>query len=432
MSYRILLPVLLFIAAPARGQPAEAPQFDRWFTSGTLRVDYHHGGTAKGEKVSVDGVYREGPWPGSRTHLTDSPDYGKYRFRVVDDATGASLFEQGFSTLFGEWQTTDEAKEVTRVFHETVRFPEPRGPVRLEILSRNRKGALQSVFVQRIDPASHLVRESPRRPEVTLLDLHEGAPMATCLDVVIVADGYAPRHDEKARRDLARYAAVLLETPPFDRYRDRICIRGVLPGASASGPDEPRKRIFQGPPAGTTFNTFDSPRYLTTVDNKALRDLAGLVPYDTIYVMVNSSRYGGAGIYNFFSIFVSDNEYDEYVFIHEFGHGFVGLGDEYYSSSVAYSDFYPRGVEPWEPNVTAILQGAQQVKWKDRLTPGVPLPTPEEDRYAGVVGVFEGAGYSAKGLYRPALDCKMFSKKRLDFCPVCMDAVEMLIQQFTE
>ncbi len=148
--------------------------------------------------------------------------------------------------------------------------------------------------------------------------------------------------------------------------------------------------------------------------------------------MVNSSRYGGAGIYNFFSIFVADNEYDEYVFIHEFGHGFAGLGDEYYTSSVAYSDFYPRGVEPWEPNVSAALKGPERVKWKALLTPDIPLPTPEKEEFGDKVGVFEGAGYSAKGLFRPALDCKMFSKKRKDFCPVCMAAVEAMLSFYTE
>jgi hypothetical protein len=282
-----------------------------------------------------------------------------------------------------------------------------------------------------LDPASHLVRKPPAK-ETATLDLHLPTTPSHCLDVVIIADGYEKRHATKARRDLERYTQVLLETPPFDRYKDSICVRGVLPVATGTGPDEPRKALFAAPPAGTTFNTFDSARYLTTVDNRALRNLAGTVPYDTIFVMVNSSRYGGAGIYNFFSIFVADNEYDEYVFIHEFGHGFAGLGDEYYSSSVAYSDFYPRGVEPWEPNVTAALTGPERVKWRALLTPDVPLPTPEEEQFGEKIGVFEGAGYSAKGLYRPALDCKMFSKKRKDFCAVCMAAVEEMLSFYME
>ncbi len=409
----------------------EDSAFSDHFSTRTLRIDLYHGGDHSSEFAAVDTLTREGDWAGSQIHFTDFPDYGKYRFRVEDIARGVVIFAQGYSTLFGEWQTTDEAKGVSRVFHETVRFPEPRAPFRLVLLSRNDKGEMVEYFRQELAPTSHLIRSAAPQGTETI-DLHVPAPPATCLDVVIVADGYGERHAEKARRDLARYSEVLITTPPFDRYDEQICVRGVLRIALGTGPDEPRKGLFTAPPAGTTFNTFDSARYLTTLDNRALRDLAGSVPYDTIFVMVNSSRYGGAGIYNFFSIFVADNEYDEYVFIHEFGHGFAGLGDEYYTSSVAYSDFYPRGIEPWEPNVTAALSGPQQVKWKGLLTVDVPLPTPEEERYADAVGVFEGAGYSAKGLYRPALDCKMFSKKRKHFCPVCMAAVEEMIAYYTE
>lgn len=405
--------------------------FASGFSQQVIRVDLHHGGDSLTEWAAIDALYREGDWSGSHVHLTDYPDYGKYRFLIEDAASGKVLFSQGYSTLFGEWQTTTEAKAVTRVFHESVRFPEPLAPFRLVLQSRNKEGNLEEFFRQELDPASHLVRGAAPRDAETI-DLHVPRAPSTCLDVVIIADGYPKSHLEKARRDLRRYSQVLLETPPFDRHASAICVRGVLPVSFVTGPDEPRKGVFRAPPAGTTFNTFDSARYLTSLDNRALRNLAGLVPYDTIFVMVNSSRYGGAGIYNFFSIFVADNEYDEYVFIHEFGHGFAGLGDEYYTSSVAYSDFYPRGVEPWEPNVTAALQGPDKVKWQALLTPELPLPTPEEEQHGDAVGVFEGAGYSAKGLYRPALDCKMFSKKRKDFCPVCMDAVEKMISYYTE
>lgn len=427
------IPSIIFAMTLFSAGPSTADESSQSHSAGrrALRVDLHHGGNSTSEWAAVDALYREGAWPGSATHLTDYPDYGKYRFVVEDLATGKTLFSQGFSTLFGEWQTTDEAALVARVFHETVRFPEPDGPFRLVLLSRGKQGTLVEFFRQDLNPNSHLVRGAAPQSAETV-DLHTPRTAATCLDLAIIADGYEARHAEKARRDLQRFAAVLLSTPPFNRHAESICIRGVLPLATSTGTDEPRKGLFKAPPAGTSFNTFDSARYLTTVHNKALHDLASQVPYDFILIMVNSSRYGGAGIYNFFSIFVADNEYDEYVFIHEFGHAFAGLGDEYYSSLVAYSDFYPRGVEPWEPNVTAILDGAANVKWKELLTDGVPLPTPEEQQYGGAVGVFEGAGYSAKGLYRPALDCKMFSKKREDFCPVCMAAVEAMIQFYTE
>jgi hypothetical protein len=428
-----LLPVVLFsllCSAPLGAQ--EQPDFEKWFEDVTLRVDYHHWGNSTSEDIALSTISEEGHWAGSRTHLTDLPDYGKYRFRILDLATGTVLYEDGYSTLFGEWQTTAEAKKIQQVFHETVRFPRPRSPFQLEILSRNKKGLLVTVFSEEISPDSYRIRSFSARPDVEIMLLHNGGEPERSLDVVIIADGYADRQLDKARADLKRYAEVLLATPPFDSHRDRISVRGVITPCGQPGPDEPRKGVYGHTAAGSTFDTFGSARYLTTIDNLSLRDLAGQVPYDTIYLMVNSSRYGGAGIYNFFSIFVSDNEYDEYVFIHEFGHGFGGLGDEYYTSSVAYSDFYPRGVEPWEPNVTAMLKGRKSVKWESSLSKDIPVPTPETPQFAESIGVFEGAGYSAKGLFRPAIDCKMFSKKEIDFCPVCMKAVEERILLYTE
>ncbi|MBM4355877.1 MAG: peptidase M64 [Deltaproteobacteria bacterium] len=430
MSLAVCLAALC-AAGPAVAQPEEG--FDRFFEAGTLRIDYHHFGNNKEETLAIDAVLREGDWPGPRNGLTAFPDFGKYRAVVLDQASGKPIFEYGYSSLFGEWQTTPEATLTRRVFHETVRLPMPRAPVILRILSRDNRGRLVKVFEETVDPHTHLVGATPgQRKDVTTLLLADAGPIDSTLDVVILADGYPAHQQEKAARDLARFARVMIETPPFDRYKDRLSIRGVIPVADLCGPDEPRKSLHRNPPLRTTFNTFDSARYLTTSDNRTLRDLASLVPYDAIVVVVNTSRYGGAGIFNMFSIFISDNEYDEYVMMHEFGHGFGGLGDEYYTSSVAYSDFYPRGVEPWEPNVTALLHGPSKVKWGSQIEPGVPVPTPPVPEYSARTGVFEGAGYSAKGLYRPALDCKMFSKKEIDYCAVCARAVEQMIRYYTE
>jgi hypothetical protein len=423
--------VLLTTAGGAVG--ARESTFERFFQAGTLRIDYHHFGNAREEAVAIDAVLREGEWPGPRNRLVEAPDYGKYRAVVLDKASGTRIYEYGYSSLFGEWQTTPEAARTHRVFHETVRLPMPKAAILFRVLSRDNRGRLVKVFEEEIDPASHLVGSTVlQRGDVTTLVLAEAGAAQHALDVVILADGYPAHQQEKAARDLRRFAETMLSTPPFDRFRDRLSIRGIIPVAEQCGPDEPRKFLYRSAPLRTTFNTFDSARYLTTSDNRAVRDLAALVPYDAIVIMVNTSSYGGAGIYNMFSIFISDNEYDEYVLMHEFGHGFGGLGDEYYTSSVAYSDFYPRGVEPWEPNVTALLDGPGKVKWGGHIEAGMPVPTPESAEFAGRVGVFEGAGYSAKGLYRPALDCKMFSKKEIDFCRVCSLAVEQMIRYYTE
>jgi len=220
-----------------------------------------------------------------------------------------------------------------------------------------------------------------------------------------------------------------------------------------------------------------------------MRDMAAHVPYDALYIMVNHKRYGGGGIYNLFCTFTSDNQWCDYLFLHEFGHSFSGLADEYYTSDVAYNDFYPRGVEPVEPNITALVNNA--LKWKDACTPGIDIPTPwektdydsldlvwqakrrelnkriaelkrtnapageiqeaeekynrldkehnnetntylEKSRFFNKVGAFEGAGYASKGLYRPMLDCIMFSKGTKPFCKVCEQRIREIIMHYSE
>ncbi|MFH1531568.1 MAG: M64 family metallopeptidase [Pseudomonadota bacterium] len=446
----IALLSFLLLSAPARGEgpvcpaaPWDArigaqPAFDRWFEDGTVRLDYEHTGDATEESVTLHALRSEGPWAGSRTWLVDPTGFGKYRAEVRDAKSGDLLWSRGFCTLFGEWQTTDEAKTSQRSFPETLRFPRPKTAAEVSVHSRGRDGAFSRIWAKTLGPEDlpKVTAGEAGGPEV--LTLQEGGEPATTLDIVIVPAGYPVAQDEKLRRDLARFAKILMSTPPFDGHRGGIAVRGVIDHAERIGAAEPRK----GRPLPTnaepesssvdpTFDTLGSARYLNALRHWRLRDLAGAAPYDAIFVMVNTSRYGGAGIFNDYAVFPSDNDYDEYVFVHEFGHSFGGLGDEYYTSSVAYSDFYPMGVEPWEPNVTALLGGREGLKWRDLVGPEVPIPTPEADPWKGEAGAFEGAGYSAKGLYRPAFDCKMFSKRTIDFCAVCMCAVEQMIRLHT-
>lgn len=442
-STGITLLFLLLVSAPARGEvPAcaqapwdcavdEQPSYGAWFAEGTIRLDYEHGGTATEESIVLHALKDEGPWSGSRTWLVDPTGMGKYRVEIRDAASGGLLWSRGYCTLFGEWQTTNEAKETRRAFPETLRFPRPKAAVEVSLHTRGRDGAFSRIWTKKLTiDALPKKAATGAAPEVVLLT-RGGAP-ATTLDVVIVPAGYPRAQDPKMRADLARFAKTLLGTPPFDRHAESIAVRGIIHHTSPAGAAEPRKgRPVTENGLQATFDTLGSARYLNALGHWTLRDLAGAAPYDAIFVMVNTSRYGGAGIFNYYAVFPSDNDYDEYVFVHEFGHSFGGLGDEYYTSSVAYSDFYPKGVEPWEPNVTALLEGREGLKWLDMIAAEVPIPTPEEDPWKTGIGAFEGAGYSAKGLYRPAFDCKMFSKRTIDFCPVCMCAVERMIRLYT-
>ena len=213
--------------------------------------------------------------------------------------------------------------------------------------------------------------------------------------------------------------AQLLDQAPFAEHRGELAIRLVAAVSRESGPDEPSKGVFRDTAANTAFDTFDAERYLTTADMKTLREVAALAPYDTIVVMVNACRYGGGGIFGAYSIFSADSEYADYVLVHEFGHGFGALGDEYFNSATGIDEeeMYAPGVEPWEPNITAQTI-REKVKWRHLIDPGTPVPTPDTDAYDGVIGVFEGAGYKAKGLYRPTRDGKMHHKGLLPFGPV--------------
>jgi hypothetical protein len=248
------------------------------------------------------------------------------------------------------------------------------------------------------------------------------------VDIAVVGDGYCRERLAKFKADLRHMVNVLLHTAPFDRHRSEINIYGVVPPSQDCGVTEPRKLRYLRTPAGASFDTFQSARYLTTQKVFALRDLLIEVPYDIIYVMADSARYGGGGIYNFYSVFTTDNEWTDYLTTHEFGHAFAGLADEYYTSSTSYIDFYAKGVEPWEPNIMA---DPKHPKWKAMIDKSTPLPTPDIPKYYQVIGAFEGAGYVAKGMYRPQHDCKMKDKGFLPFCKVCQRAIERMIEYYT-
>ncbi len=431
MRTRTLSPWLFFVLPLLAVAPARAADlFD--FTA-TLRVDLHHVGDLKTERFMLDELRREGAWPGSRTNLVDRSGYGVTRADVYTlERKPRLIFSTTYCSMFGEWRTTGEGKKHQRVHSETVRMPLPLQKVKLVISSRNRKGKMVKVFEATLDPAAVAVSRERRRGGLKTTCVHRGGEPHKSLDVVLLGDGYEAWQMPKYRQDVKRYAEVLLSAPPFSRYKDRINIWAVESPSRQSGVDEPRKGVFRDTALGMGFNTFGSARYLMTTANKAVRDVAANAPYDAIYIMSNTSRYGGGGIYNLYASFVADNEYDEYVFIHEFGHSFAALADEYYTSSVAYSGMYPRGVEPWEPNITAQTR-RQKVKWRDLINKDTPVPTNESDsKMATRVGLFEGAGYSAKGLYRSFVDCKMFGKGNKPFCPVCMRSVVKMIEQYVK
>ena len=423
-------------AAPYHArEPARELRYEDWFESTAMRVDLFHTGTDTENLYGLDEIVREPAWPGTKRYLIEPFGYGTYRFRILDAATSTEIFRMGYSTLFEEWTGTEEAvRKIRRTMSESVRFPWPKKPVTLEIDHRGRDGKFQPIYSLGIDPASHLVNRARKHRSFKVVELVPGPEPDRAMDIVILPEGYTREETDKLRDDLARFAGRLVDQEPFKSNRGRLHVRGIMAFSNQSGVSEPRKGVFLDTLLGASFNTFDSPRYLTLMHTKTMREVASLVPYDNVFVMVNTARYGGGGVYNQWSVFTSDNEYDDYVMLHEFGHHMGGLGDEYYDSAMTMDEdaLYPPGVEPWEPNITAFLgKQRKNVKWNALIKEDTPLPTPETEAYASTVGVFEGAGYKAKGLYRPQEDCKMFHKGLVPFCAVCTRSLEAMMRYYT-
>lgn len=426
----VALAIALMVPAPAHASGGFEDHFDPEYT---LRVEVVRDGDATSEAIALRGLVREGPWAGSRTQLLDTTGYGKHRVlvRPGGDAAAAPLYTRGYCSVFGEWQTTAEARAGRRrAFDEALRIPYPREAVDVIFETRDSNGRFSEVGRMRVDPASDRIAPVSA-PAHEVIVLAESGPPSEKLDVLVLAEGYTEAELGKFRRDVERFSRAFFAKAPFSDRRSDINLRAVAAPSRESGTDEPRKGLYRDTAVGTAFDTFGSARYLTTVETRRMYDIAAAAPYDTLVILVNTSRYGGAGIFGLYAVFPSDNEFDEYVFLHELGHSFGGLGDEYYSSSVAYEGFYPEGVEPWEPNVTA-LADPRHPKWRDLIDEGVPCPTPEDrERYGELsVGCFEGAGYQAKGLYRPTIDSMMFSKGDLEFGPVNARALEAMINLY--
>jgi len=398
--------------------------FDDYFAFKSLRLDYFRTGNHETEIVSIDELIEEPFWGGSKTNLIDIFEYGHHKFEVFDFATEKLIYSNTSSSLFSEWQTTAEAKETWRTFGESFVFPFPLQKVFVVFYTRDRKNNWIENFRYTIDPESIFISRE-RKAVHPVFEVHLSTDSWNALDVVFLPEGYTQEEMTKFRNDCLRFAEYLLKAKPFNENGDRINIRAVLAPSTESGTDIPGNNIWKQTIMNSNFYTFGLDRYLTTMDMKSARNLAANVPYDQIVILVNSKQYGGGGIYNFYSITTSDHLLADYVFIHEFGHAFAGLGDEYYSSEVAYLDYYDLEVEPWEPNLTTLVNFER--KWKDMLEPDTPVPTPNKESFKKTVGVFEGGGYTTKGVYRPYYDCTMKSAGYDNFCPVCIRAIQQMI-----
>lgn len=422
--FRIPFFILMFFSLQAPAQVV----FSDYFLQKSLRFDFLFGGNARDVTVYPAQLKEEPYWAGSLTSLIEPFHYGSSRFRVSDAQSGTLLFSRGFGTLFQEWQTTAEAKDNYKTFYQAVIFPFPKMKIRLEIDIREWEGQFKTIYSNEIDPDDYfIVREQPF-PFKTATIIENGKP-EKCVDIAILAEGYAVEEMDKFLDDARRVTGYLFDEEPFKSEKEKFNVRAVLTPSADSGTDVPGEGIYKNTTFNSTFYTFDVPRYLTTGDMRSAYDAAAAVPWDQIYILVNSDHYGGGGFYNFLNVCTSDNPLTRQVFVHEFGHGFAGLGDEYYNSTVAYENFYNLAVEPWEPNLTTLVNF--ESKWKDMVDASTPVPTPRESKFNRSVGVFEGGGYIAERIYSPFMDCRMKSNNAR-FCPVCMKAIKRVIDFHTK
>ncbi|HZK07205.1 MAG TPA: M64 family metallopeptidase [Bacteroidales bacterium] len=473
MKTRILL-LLLFVAA-TQARPQAAVDFDKTFTGNTMRVDYFHTGTASEEHFSVDRILNDGAWAGSQTVLLDTLNRGLYFYEVTDAATGALLYSRGFASIFGEWQSIAEAKINWGTFHESVRFPWPQHPVVLTISKRDATNKFVPLWNTTIDPAARNVNPAPLQSELTTQTLFENGDPATHVDLVILGDGYSAGEMEKFNGDARRLIQAMFDVEPYKSRKADFNVRLVETPAAESGVNKPHPGSFRRTPLSVSYSAFDSERYALATDNRAIRDAAANVPYDAMFILINEQTYGGGGIYNLYSTVAVDNKFSDYIFVHEFGHSFAGLADEYYTADVSY-EMAEITVEPYEPNVTALLDPSA-LKWQELVEPETPIPTPWDkeafdafsyeiqkerrelraakvpearvealfarerqemlnmiDRmeYKNTTGAFEGANYMQHGMYRSAIDCIMFTRNKQEFCPACRRAISQVIDQYTK
>jgi hypothetical protein len=462
----VLIALILFCTSGWSQTPGTFSQF---FLETTLRVDYYHTGTAGEEYFSLDQAYEEGAWPGSRINLVDTLNLGECLVKVFDLKTNQLIYSRGYSTVFGEWRTTEEAVDGKyRTFHETVRCPFPKRTVQVVIASRDRNNVFIDKFSTVIEPASRFINRELKKYPYSVRPFLKNGTVDQKIDLVILGDGYSAKDLAKFRTDVKHYTDVLFNSMPFSRHKIDFNVWMIETVSADSGIDDPRNKQWRHTLFDASYNAFDSQRYILTFSNKELRNVSALAPYDYIYILVNSAQYGGGGIFNCYATCYTGVQnaepawWSDYVFVHEFGHAFAGLADEYYTSSVSYQDFYPKSAEPWEPNITTLLD-RKHPKWTEWIAPNITVPTPwakaEYDslsaalqklsanhpdyrnqadglrtqmeeilgRNKSVVGCYEGAGYASQGVYRPALDCRMFSKSLVAFCPVCQQAIEKMI-----
>ncbi len=432
---RIIASILMISSLVAGGSVlAQNIKFNEYFDDGTLRINYHRIGNRQYDTVQVQSHECIPNWAGSLTQLVDPFDNGAYRIVVKDPHSGCELYTRGYNSLFQEYRGTPQGADSIAVFQEVVRVPWPKRPVNICFQKRGSDQLMYTQFSYRFDPDSAMTllrRQSWLRLETTPVQLQYKGDPHKKVDVVIVPEGYGPADSLKMIRDMHSFCNYLLGQEPFRSRADDFNVWGVPLMGEASGITDPGKGIQVNSLVGSSYNTFGADRYLMTMQLFKLHNAIGSTPFDHIIIMANSTTYGGGAIYNFYAM-SSLNQMAYVVLPHELGHSIGGLADEYVDEDLSYGDIHPLDQEPIEPNITTLVDFAS--KWQSMLPVGTPVPTPPDNSVPrgknGPLGVYEGAGYHSKGIYRPAMRCMM--RDYAPFCPVCSHSLNLIFDLYVK
>jgi hypothetical protein len=445
----------------------------------TLKLEYYHIGKKGEEKIEIHTFYKGGEWNGTRNQLLEPVRYGDMLIEVFDSISNTLIFSRSYSCLFGEYVATEKADTLEGKFEEVVLIPFPKNTILYKFTSFNRKQVPTIIYTGSFNPKE--TKTLSYTKEYKVKKLHKGGDPKTCLDILFIPDGYSENDKQQMAYDMKKFSSYIMECSPFSEHLDQININGIEAYSYESGITDPNADVYKNTVLNCSYNSLDLDRYLMCLNVFKMHNIAEDAPYDIIIIICNSPKYGGGGIYNFYctvnnkgeysdyvivhelghllaglgdEYYTSDvsvsnspkyggggiynfyctvnnkGEYSDYVIVHELGHLLAGLGDEYYTSDVSVRDFYPEGIEPIEPNLTTLV--AFEKKWKQQMDPETPIPTLDTKQYNKVLGVYQGGGYVAEGVYRPWQNCTMKEKLYNNFCPVCTKTILETIQYYSK
>lgn len=420
----------LFLLCLMAAISLHAQSFADYFADKTLRVDYIFTGNATKQEICLDGLSCLPTWAGRKHHLSELPLQGNGQIIMRDAAHGNVIYKTSFSSLFQEWLETDEAQTVTKGFENTFLLPYPLRPAEIEVTLLDPRKNVRTSMKHTVSPDDILIHQKGTAHITPYKYLLRSGNTDKCIDVAILAEGYTPEEMPVFYKDAAIACESLFAHEPFRSMKNHFNIVAVASPSEDNGVSVPRLGEWKRTAFGSHFSTFYSDRYLTTSRVKSIHDALAGIPYEHIIILANTEEYGGGGIYNSYTLTTAHHPMFRPVVVHEFGHSFGGLADEYFYDNDVMTDTYPLDVEPWEQNISTRIDFTS--KWEDMLVKGTPVPTPPSESETYPVGVYEGAGYSAKGIYRPADNCRMRTNEYPIFCPVCQRAIRRVIEFYTE